>query len=265
MRVPGTANVLSRHAGRIDERVAVHHAVSEELGALKAGNHAKHALLLGEREIRLESHQVVRGALRVLGAQLDGGPGAFSGAGVDEAHGLHRAEPDGVMPGARDLLGGLARLEELAPLEILEDDALRAHERIDEDIVLVFGEGGIQVVAAPSLVVARLGKDDVAVDGRRVHDGGRRVEEGQRIAAHQVEHLPGQGRGAERPRGDDARAVGYGGHLTTLLLDERDERRLRPRPPARTPRGRPRAHRRREPRHARRRRAGPTPCAAAPP
>ena len=50
--------------------------------------------------------------------------------------------------------------------------------------------------------------------------GGRRVEEGQRVAAHQVEHLPGQGRGAERPRGDDARAVGYGGHLTTLLLDE---------------------------------------------
>ena len=44
--------------------------------------------------------------------------GRFPVRGVDEAHGLHRAEPDGVMPGARDLLGGLARLEELAPLEI---------------------------------------------------------------------------------------------------------------------------------------------------
>ena len=40
----------------VDERVAMHDAITRELGLLQTRDHTEHALLLGERQVGLETH-----------------------------------------------------------------------------------------------------------------------------------------------------------------------------------------------------------------
>ena len=51
---------------RMDEGVAVHHAVAQKLRVMQGGDHREHPLLLAEFEIRLEADEVVHGARGIL-------------------------------------------------------------------------------------------------------------------------------------------------------------------------------------------------------
>ena len=74
----------------------MHDAVPDELGVPEAGYHAEHPLLLAPFQVCLETHDVIQGPLLIFGPELDVGPGAVAGAGVDETHRAQRAEPHGV-------------------------------------------------------------------------------------------------------------------------------------------------------------------------
>lgn len=60
----------------------------------------------------------------------------------------------------------------LRVFKIFEGDALGGDEGGDEGVVLFFGKRAVEVVVAFAFVVARLGEDDVAVEGGSVHGGG---------------------------------------------------------------------------------------------
>ena len=101
-----------KNVWRIDKGVAVHDAITEELGILQTGNHMEDTLLLAKSQVGLEAHQVIGGLFLVLGSQLNRRPGATSGTRVGEADGLHGAKANGILAGTGDLLGGLTGLEE---------------------------------------------------------------------------------------------------------------------------------------------------------
>lgn len=98
----------------VDKGIAVHDTVAEELSVLQARHHMEDALLLAKGQVGLEAHQVIGGLLLVLGTQLNRRPRATSGTRVGEADGLHGAKANGVLAGARNLLGRLAGLEQIA-------------------------------------------------------------------------------------------------------------------------------------------------------
>ena len=90
----------------------MHDAVPDELGVPEAGYHAEHPLLLAPFQVGLETHDVIQGPLLIFGPELDVGPGAVAGAGVDEAHRAQGAEPHGVgTPGRHDLDGHAALVD----------------------------------------------------------------------------------------------------------------------------------------------------------
>ncbi len=172
---------------RVDERVAVHDAVSEELGLAEAGDHAEHAALLGEGEVRLEAHEVVRRRRS-----------AFSGRSWTTAHGRcpvrGSVRPTGFRGPNRSASRPVRAISSTgwhaanssSPLEVLRVHALGAEQRVDERLVLVAVHGGVQVVRSPALAVSRGGEDDVAVDRVRVDDRRGRVVEGQALAGQLV-------------------------------------------------------------------------------
>src|SRR5450759_2753393 len=94
-RLASQGEVAREQARRVHERVAVHDAVAQELGAGEAGDEAEDARLLAEGQVSLETDKVVRRAGAVLGAQLNDRPRTATGARIGEADGFHRAEPDG--------------------------------------------------------------------------------------------------------------------------------------------------------------------------
>lgn len=79
-------------ARRMEERVAVHHAVTQELRVFKPGNHRKDALLLAPLEPGLEADEVVHRARLVFRAQLHGGVRLAPRPRIDQPDGLHRSE-----------------------------------------------------------------------------------------------------------------------------------------------------------------------------
>ncbi len=108
------SEAIVEQARRVDERVAVHDPVAGELGVLQAGDHAEDAALLGKRQVRLESHEVVARAVRVLRAQLERSPGAPARMRIGQPDRLERPEARRVATGARNFLDGLACLEQVA-------------------------------------------------------------------------------------------------------------------------------------------------------
>ena len=58
----------------VDKGIAVHDAITEELGILQTGHHVEDTLLLAKGQVGLEAHQVIGGLLLVLGAQLNRRP-----------------------------------------------------------------------------------------------------------------------------------------------------------------------------------------------
>src|ERR1043166_7018465 len=90
----------------------MHLPIAQEFGVLEAWNHAQHSRLLTKAHVILESDQIVAVRPRAFLAKLHHGVRPLPRPGVDEAHGLHRSESQGVAAAARDLLDRKAGLEE---------------------------------------------------------------------------------------------------------------------------------------------------------
>ena len=193
---------------RVDERVAVHDAVSREIGVLQAGHHAEHALLLGELQVRLEPDEVVARALRVFRAQLQRGPGTSSRARVGEPDRFQRPETRRVTARAGDLLDGLARLEQVLRFEIARNDAIGFEQLVDEALVLFLGERRVQVVAPCcarrvfGVFVAALAEQHAHIQ-RVGHDDGSGGIVESKVIPHHMRKGIGELVACERPRGKD--------------------------------------------------------------
>ena len=148
--------------------------------------------------------------MRVLGAQLQGGPRASAGARIGEADWLERSEPWRIRSLAGYLLDRLACLEQFARFEILCDNAAGCHELGDEPFVLVFRERRVQVVARTFVLIAALTEQDVSVQRVCHHDGGGGVVEGKRFGAGRLLQRGGKGIRGKRAACNDKR-VGSGG------------------------------------------------------
>ena len=92
------------------------------------------------------------------------------GAGILEAHRLHRAKPQSVAPAPRDLLDRQASFEviQLLPLALL--DRLRRDQSIVKSVVLLPGHRTIDVIGR-TLLIARREIDFLHVDGLCFDDG----------------------------------------------------------------------------------------------
>ena len=178
----------------VDKGIAVHDTVAEELSVLQARHHMEDALLLAKGQVGLEAHQVIGGLLLVLGTQLNRRPGATSGTRVGEADGLHGTKADGILAGARDLLGGLAGLEQIATLKVLEHHAVGRGKRLDKGLVLLLVERSVEIVAAPLLLVARLREQHVHIERGGIDDRRRGIEERKGVATDELHDLFAQRR-----------------------------------------------------------------------
>ena len=76
-------------------------------------------------------------------------------------------------------------MEQVLSLKIFKHDSLRRKERLDKRLVLLAIQRCVEVVSRPLLPVARLGKQNVHIQRRRIDNGGGGVEERQRIASNQ--------------------------------------------------------------------------------
>ena len=178
----------------VDKGIAVHDTVAEELSVLQARHHMEDALLLAKGQVGLEAHQVIGGLLLVLGTQLNRRPRATSGTRVGEADGLHGAKANGVLAGARNFLGRLAGLEQIAALKVLEHHAVGRGKRLDKGLVLLLVERSVEIVAAPLLLVARLREQHVHIERGGIDDRRRGIEERKGVATDELHDLFAQRR-----------------------------------------------------------------------
>ena len=199
----------------------MHDAVAEELRLPKARNQPEDAALLRPGEVCLEADEVVGGVGGVLGPELDGGPGAPAGPGVGEAHGLQRAEAEGLVSRSSDLLHGLAGAEEVGLLELAGDDALGGEKRLKEGVVLFLIHGAVEVVSRPGLLIAGLFEDHLAVERISVDDGCGGVKERHGVRSHGRGDRLEERVGAEGAGRDNAGSLGNLPHLLADHLDER--------------------------------------------
>ena len=182
------------HVRGVDKGIAMHDTVAEELSVLQARHHMEDALLLAKGQVGLEAHQVIGGLLLVLGTQLYRRPGATSGTRVGEANGLHGAKANGVLAGARNFLGRLAGLEQIAALKVFEHHAVGRGKRLDKGLVLLLIERSVEIVAAPLLLVARLREQHVHIERGGIDDRRRRIEERKGVATDELHDLFAQRR-----------------------------------------------------------------------
>ena len=201
------AEPCAQHPGCVEEGVAVHDAVPDKLGVLEAGYHAEHPLLLAPFQVCLETHDVIQGPLLIFGPELNVGPGAVAGAGVDEAHRAQGAEPHGVgTPGGHDLDGHTALVDRdgigllavgigvglcallCARVELMERSSLCRGQRGVECLVLGLVEGTVEVVGLAPVVTGG-GKHLLIVEALRRHDGGHGVVEVEALIAGQAADL----------------------------------------------------------------------------
>ena len=202
----------------------MHDTVPHELGMFQAGDHAEYPLLLSPLEVGLEAHDVVQGALLVLGPQLDVGPGAVAGVGVHQAHRAQGAKPHGVgTAGSHDLDGHAALVHGhgiglfavgvrvgpgalLCPgVKVVQRGTLGRSQRRMERLILGLVEGAVQVVGI-SAAIAGGGKHLVVVQALGRHDGRHGIVEVQALVAGQgtdlVRQFPvGQGAGGHQDGG----------------------------------------------------------------
>jgi hypothetical protein len=98
--------------GRVDERVAVDAAEAGEGRVLQPRDHAEHVRLRAVFHLRLEAHDIVKRAQRVVAPQLHDGMGLYVGlVRVGQAHGFHRPVAQGLAPALGHHLDGQAAVE----------------------------------------------------------------------------------------------------------------------------------------------------------
>ena len=173
---------------RLQEGVAVHHAVPHELRLLQPGDQPQHPRLLPPLEVGLEPHQIPEAAVPVLLPQLHHGVGPLGPthlpivdippAGIPEPDRLEGAIAHGVLPPPRQLLDRQAALEEAGALlvKVLELGLLRRQQRRSEGRVLRLIHRAVDVIGV-ALVVAAGPKGHGQVDGVAVHNRTGGIEE----------------------------------------------------------------------------------------
>ena len=167
------AQIAIEQARGLDERVAMHDAITRELGVLQTGDHAEDAFLLAKCEIRLEAHQIVGRALGVFGTKLHRRPRATTRCRIGKPHGLASTESGCVGALAGDFLNRLARLEQVFRFEVALNNAIGGNKLRNEGVIALFVERRVQVIAGSILLVARLAEQHIHVKGIG-HDHGRR-------------------------------------------------------------------------------------------
>ena len=197
----------------------MHHPVADELRIGKGGNHGEHPLLLPEFQVGLEAHQIEHRLFRVVLPQLHHGVGLLPGGRVGKAHGLQRAEAQGVeAPAGHDLHGHTA-LKDIFVLEAVHLRLLSGHQLPDKGLILSPVHGAVDVVrGAP--VVPGLPPGLGHIDGLGGHQGRCRVEKVEIIRLPEV--FPdglGQGIGGQGSGSHDHRPFRDGSHF---LLDNGD-------------------------------------------
>src|SRR5277367_7181103 len=88
-------------------------------------------------------------------------------------------------------------------------DGFGCGEGFEEAVVLLFGEGAVDVIGG-AFVPAGGEVDLVHVDGGGVDDGGDGVVEGEVVGAGEALQLGGEGGAGERTAGEDGQHVGVG-------------------------------------------------------
>ena len=215
--------VRGEHPRRADERVAVHRAVAQEHRPLEPGNGAQHPLLFRVGELGLEPHQVVAGALPVLGAQLHHRIGQLAGVRPGQPHRFHRPEAQGFRTAGAHHLDGQAALEVVRLLEIVQGHGSGRAEQGDEPLVLVPVHGAVEVVPRALVVPAGLAVDDVQVQAFSLDDGCDGVVKTE-PAAGELLQCRGKRSGEQGSGGEDDRActrVRQRGHLPAVHGDQR--------------------------------------------
>ena len=89
--------MLIQQSRGIQKGIAVHDAVADKFRMLKARNHGKDPLLPREKQVCLETNDVIEAAGGVF-LPLNHRPGTVSGPRIPEAHRFERAKADGVRP-----------------------------------------------------------------------------------------------------------------------------------------------------------------------
>ena len=184
-------------------------------------NHAKHPALLPKFQIGLQAHQIKKGALPVFGAQLEHRPGPVAGAGIPQAHRLHRAEADGVVsPGGQHLDGHTALVHLGVPgVKAVDRRPLGVYQLLHKAVVLLLIHGAVEIVPLfPILVppaVAGGGEAPVHIQTLPGNNGGRRVEKAQTAPAQGLDFFR-QGLACQRPSGHNHRPLGNGAGLLPL-------------------------------------------------
>ena len=177
--------LLCQNFRALQKGVAVHDAVPHKFGVLQAGDHAEHPFLFAPFQVGLEADEVIERAGRVLGAQLDGGPGPVAGARVAQTDGAQGAEPDRIRAaGGHDLNRHTALVDGQVAVKVVERCALGGNERRVERLVFLFIERAVQVVRLAAAIAGR-GKNLVIVKALGGHDGRDSVIKAQPMVAGQ--------------------------------------------------------------------------------
>ena len=144
--------------------------------------------------------------MRILGAQLQGGPRAPARSGIGQTDRLERAEARRIDALTGDLLDGLASLEQIARLEFAADHAIGADQLFDERLVFLTRKRRVQVVAhlAARILVAALAEQLAHVQRIGHDDGRRRVVERHTVRPRDLRQRFRQSIGSQRTgRQDD--------------------------------------------------------------
>ncbi len=148
----------------------MHDSISEKLGILETGNHAKHATLLRPRKISLESDNVIRSMVGVFSTQLNRGPRTSTRTWISKAHGLHGTKPKRINPRSRDLLGRLTGAKQIRLFELFRHYALCVYKLMPESLVLVTLKRTVEVIARSLFLISRLREHDIHIEGSGVHN-----------------------------------------------------------------------------------------------
>ena len=190
---PGLITELQRRPEQLrgaEVRVAVHHAVTGNLGVLEAGNQTHDLELIAPFQAGLEADQAPESALAVLLTQLRHRVRLAARARVRQAFGFERPEARGVHAATRNLLDRHAALEKLEFLPIVRCVRTCPLERGVKAQILVAVEWAIEVIGL--LTVTAHAVSDGRVDAFKLDHRCSRIVKRQVIAAGKTFQILGE-------------------------------------------------------------------------
>ena len=183
----------------------MHDTIPHKFRVRQGRNHAKHALLLPEFQVRLKPDQVVKRTGFILAAKLQHSPRPVPGAGVPQPNRLHRAETKRIFPAARHYLNRHAAFVNfrVRSVEPAERRALRSEQFPIKRLILLPVHRAVQIgVVFPPAVTGR-SKNVLPVKTFRSDNRSGRVVKSEASAAGRGNFL-GKEIGRQRSCGNNA-------------------------------------------------------------